>query len=184
MKKPTRNVFIRYNISQNDKMGIYFYGFNSRKQAENVHIYNNTHYIGKGLHVEVFPEGRIPINTTFENNIFYFEEKGEWGEHAEGINTVFRNNVYYNIEPHPSETQAIVADPGFAQPGKAGFDIDLKTMQELRGYQLRSGSPCVDAGIEIENAGGIDFLKTPIDTVGTDVGAFEFEKTKLSMGTR
>ena len=39
MKKPNRNVVIRYNISQNEKEGLYFYGFNSSKDAENIHIY-------------------------------------------------------------------------------------------------------------------------------------------------
>lgn len=176
MKKPTRNVVIRYNVSENDREGIYFYGFDKSKQAENVHIYNNTHYIRKGLHVEVFAEGRTPINTTFENNIFYFEEKGEWGRKAAGINTVFHNNVYHNIEPHPSETQAIVADPRFIQPGAAGFDIDLKTMDGLRGYRLRSGSPCIDASVEIDNTSEIDILKNRIDTDGADIGAFEYQK--------
>ncbi|MGJ8654368.1 MAG: right-handed parallel beta-helix repeat-containing protein [Opitutaceae bacterium] len=174
MKKPTRNVIIRYNISQNDREGIYFYGFDKKKQAENVHIYNNTHYVQKGLHVEVFAEGRTPINTTFENNIFYFEGKGEWGPEALGINTVFRNNVYHNIEPHPSETKAIVEDPQFVQPGEAGFNIDLKTMDALRGYQLRSRSPCIDAGLVIENAGEADILKTPLDSRRTDIGAIKF----------
>lgn len=181
MKKPTRNVVIRYNISQDDRKGIYFYGFDKSKQAENVHIYNNTHYVRKGLHVEVFAEGRTPINSTFENNIFYFEGQGEWGPNAAGINTVFRNNVYHNIQPHPSETQAIVADPEFERPGEAGSVIDLTTMNGLRGYQLKSGSPCVDAGVVIENAGGMDFVRTPIDAGGADIGAFEFQKTASSI---
>ncbi|TWU37924.1 hypothetical protein Q31b_47130 [Novipirellula aureliae] len=181
MKRPTRNVVIRYNISQNDREGIYFYGFNRSKQAENVHVYNNTHYVRKGLHVEVFAEGRTPINSTFENNIFFFEGKGEWGPNAAGINTVFRNNVYHNIEPHLSETQAIVADPKFERPGKAGSLIDLMTMNELRGYQLKSGSPCVDAGVAIENAGGIDLVRTPIDAGGADIGAIEFQKSAPSI---
>ena len=80
MKRPTRNVVIRYNISQNDRAGIYFYGFDRNKEAENVHIYNNTHFVRKGLDVEVFVEGRTPVNTLFENNIFYFEGKGAWGK--------------------------------------------------------------------------------------------------------
>ena len=141
-----------------------------------MHIYNNTHYVRKGLHVEVFAEGRTPVNTTFENNIFYFEDKGEWGRKAIGINTVFRNNVYHNIEPHPSETQAIVANPKFVLPGRAGSNIDLKTMRELRGYQLRADSPCVDAGIGIDNAGGIDIWKYSVSDDEVDIGAFELKK--------
>ncbi|MBK1855599.1 hypothetical protein JO972_11560 [Verrucomicrobiaceae bacterium 5K15] len=175
MKRPTRNVVIRYNVSENDREGIYFYGFDRNKQAENVHIYNNTHYVRKGLHVEVFAEGRTPVNTTFENNIFYFEDKGEWGPKAEGINTVFRNNVYHNILPHPSDSQAIVADPKFVRAGKAGFHINLKTMDALRGYRPRAGSLCIDAAIPIQNAGGIDILKKAVDPDSADIGALEFQ---------
>ena len=176
MKRPTRNVTIRYNVSQNDKHGIYFYGFDEDTQAENVHIYNNTHYVRKGLNVEVFVEGRTPVNTTFENNIFYFEGKGKGGRKAKGINTVFRNNVYHNIEPHLSDKQAIVADPKFVQPGKVGHNIDLKTMDALRGYLLRSDSPCINASVVIKNAGGIDIMKQSIDTDAADIGAFELNK--------
>ena len=34
MKKRNRNVVIRYNLSQNDKEGIYFYGFENEKKAK------------------------------------------------------------------------------------------------------------------------------------------------------
>jgi hypothetical protein len=178
MKKPTRNVVIRYNVSQNDKHGIYFYGFEGKQMAENVHIYNNTHFIRKGLKVDVFVEGRTPINTLFENNIFYFEGKGEWGRRAsKGINTSFCNNLYFNIEPHPSDTQPIVGNPRFVRPGVAGTDIDLKTMAELQGYRLQLSSPAVDAGLPIKDNGGLDLLKTQVEAKNADIGAFETTKS-------
>ena len=176
MKRPTRNVVIRYNVSQNDHKGIYFYGFEKDARAENVHIYNNTHFISKEYDVRVFAENRTPVNTLFENNIFFFEGKGAWGKNAEGVNTVFRNNLYFNIEPHPSETKPMTADPEFSRPGRAGVDIDLKTMLALQGYRLRPGSPCVDAGLTIPDNGGIDILKTAIDAGTPDVGAVELSK--------
>jgi hypothetical protein len=184
MKRPTRNVVIRYNISQNDRAGIYFYGFDRNKEAENVHIYNNTHFVRKGLDVEVFVEGRTPVNTLFENNIFYFEGKGAWGKNAAGINTTFRNNLYFNIEPHPSETQPIEGNPGFTNPGTGGTDIDLLTMTALRGYGVKVGSPCIDVGLPIIGNGGMDLLKTAVGPNGVDIGAFEFSKTKLSGGKK
>jgi hypothetical protein len=177
MKRPTRNVVIRYNISQNDREGIYFYGFEKNKSAENVHIYNNTHFVKKGLHVSVFAEGRTPINTTFENNIFFFEGKGEWGKNAAGINTVFRNNLYYNITPHSSDTQPVLADPGFIKPGAAGSDINLKKMDALRGYQLQPGSPGINRAIPVSNNGGRDIVKTAADPSESDIGAFEYQVT-------
>lgn len=174
MKKPGRNYVIRYNISENDREGIYFYGFDREKSVENVHIYNNTHYVRKGLDVSVFAEGRKPVNTTFENNVFFFEEKGEWGKNATGINTVFRNNLYYNIDPHPSETSPVLENPGFLRPGITGKGIDLGTMAGLRGYQPQAGSLCIDAGIAIKDHGGLDILKTKVESSRADIGAVEF----------
>jgi hypothetical protein len=172
MKKQNRNVVIRYNVSQNDKEGIYFYGFEKSREAKNIHIYNNTHFVRDGLHVEVFAENRTPINTLFENNIFFFEGRGNWGKNAKGINTKFRNNLYFNISPHQSDTSAMTANPLFYQPGAAGSNINLKTMDALQGYSLMPGSPCIDAGIIIKDNGGKDLLGTKLVIGKADVGAF------------
>ncbi len=173
MKRRNRNVVIRYNVSQNDKEGIYFYGFENARQASGIHVYNNTHFVGKDLDVAVFPEGRTPINTLFENNIFFFESRGKWGRNADGIDTSFHNNLYFNIVPHKSDTRPKVADPMFRQPGRAGTDIDLKTMAALRGYGLKAGSPCIDAGVKIGNNGRRDLLGNEVPVGKTDIGAFE-----------
>jgi hypothetical protein len=175
MKRRNRNAVIRYNVSQNDKEGIYFYGFENSREAEGIHIYNNTHFVGKGLDVSVFPEGRTPINTLFENNIFFFTERGKWGKNADGISTLFHNNLYFNIPPHKSDTSPMAANPMFVQPGIAGADIDLKTMAALRGYRLRFGSPCIDTGVTINDHGGKDLLGIKVMVGKTDVGAFEHQ---------
>lgn len=173
MKKRNRNVVIRYNVSQNDRKGIYFYGFENSRKAKDIHIYNNTHFVREGLDVSVFPEGRTPINSLFENNIFFFEGRGEWGKKANGLNTTFRNNLYFNIPAHKSDTRAIAANPMFIQPGIAGTGIELQTMEALRGYRLKPGSPCIDAGITIEDNGGKDLLGTRVMMGKADVGALE-----------
>ncbi len=178
MKRRNRNVVIRYNISQNDQKGIYFYGFEKNREARGIHIYNNTHFVRKGLAVTVFPEGRTPLNSCFENNLFVFEGQGAWGKNAKGIDTVFRNNLYFNIAPHESETRPITTDPMLVRPGKAGPDIDLQSMEALRGYRLQSGSPCIDAGLDVENNGGIDLLGTAIGPGRTDVGATAYERAR------
>jgi hypothetical protein len=170
MKRPTRNVIIRYNVSQNDTEGIYFYGFENAKAARDIHIYNNTHYVCKGLDVQVFPEGRTPLNSLFENNIFYFEGQGHWGDSAKGINTLFRNNLYYNITPHKSDVNPKTADPLFSQPGITGTNIDLKTMSALSGYRPKPGSPCNQSGVTIKDNGGQDLLKTKLQN--QTIGAF------------
>ncbi len=159
MKRPNHHVIIRHNVSQNDREGIYFYGFEREKKATSIHIYNNTHYVRAGLNVKVFAEDRTPLNSTFENNIFYFEGKGGWGKNAKGINTTFKNNVYFNLAPHASDTQAQTENPRFVGPGKAGKDIDLKTMKALEVYRLMPTSPFLKGAEQIEESGGQNILK-------------------------
>jgi hypothetical protein len=173
MKRTNRNIVIRYNISQNDKEGIYFYGFENSKEAKDIHIYNNTHYVGKDFNVSIFCEGRTPINSRFENNIFYFEDRGTWGKNASGSNTTFRNNLYFNISPHKSDTSPRTSNPMFYQPGIAGANINLETMEALHGYQLNPGSPCIDSGITIQPNGGTDFFKSRVVIGKADIGASE-----------
>ena len=174
MKKPNRNVVIRYNISQNERKGIYFYGFDREEDAENIHIYNNTHFTRKGLKVKVFPENRTPINTRFENNVFYFEGKGLWGKHGKGINTTFENNLYFNIKPRADDPAAIVGDPKFVQGGQAGTRIDLRTKKSLLGYRLQKGSAAIDRGISIKTSTEIqDFFGRMVEDHACNIGAVE-----------
>ncbi len=173
MKRRNRGVVIRYNVSQDDKEGIYFYGFDKEKKARDVHVYNNTHFVSKDHDVQVFCEGRTPINTRFENNIFYFEGQGQWGAHAKGINTTFDNNLYFNITPHVSDKRPVLADPLFVSPGQAGTGIDLKTMASLVGYRLKAGSPCIDAGTVIKAAGRRDLMGIHVPEHDVDLGAFQ-----------
>jgi hypothetical protein len=174
MKRPTRYVFIRYNISQNDREGIYFYGFEREQLADHVYIYNNTHYVSKDLDVEVFCENRTPLNSVFENNIFYFEGAGSWGQNAGGINTRFNNNLYFNISPHESDRNPVVGDPLFEGSGKAGSRINMRTRESLRGYRLASESPCIDSGSIIPDNGGLDFWGNRISDSKPDIGAHEW----------
>ena len=79
--------------------------------------------------------------------------------------------LYYGIDPHPSDQKAISADAKFSRPGRAGTNIDLKTMKELLGYRVNRQSPCLDKGVPIENNGGIDFFKNKIRGGGSHIGA-------------
>ena len=174
MKRPTRYVYIRYNISQNDKEGIYFYGFEREQKADHIYIYNNTHYVSKDLDVEVFCENRTPLNSVFENNIFYFEGAGRWGQNAKGINLRFNNNLYFNISPHESDRNSVVGDPLFEAPGAGGSRVDMRTRKSLLGYHLTSDSPCIDSGSIIPDNGGLDFWGNRISDRKPDIGAHEW----------
>ena len=172
MKRPNANVTIRYNVSQNDRDGIYFYGFDVETGAANIHIYNNTHYVKKGLKAQFIAENRTPLASTFENNIFYFAGEGRWGSQAKGIKTLFNNNVYFNLTPHSSDKNARMLDPLFISPGKAGTEIDLNTMKALDGYRLQPGSPCRHGATQIDDHGGQNILKEVIDDQLQRYGAF------------
>jgi hypothetical protein len=176
MRKPyNTDITIRYNISQNELLGAYLYGFPWTKGVKDVKVYNNTHYFGKGKGNRVFVAAgkeRTATETAFRNNIFYFADKAEWGFEPDS-SCVFENNLYYNIAEKGEK--ALVADPLFVDPGKGGTDIDMADPKRLSGYQLAEDSPAINAGIEIDNNGGIDFNGNSL--VGNpDVGAFEFQK--------
>ena len=161
MKRPNRNVVIRYNVSQNDREGIYFYGFEEERQAEDIHIYNNTHFVRKGLEVSVFPEGRTPLNSTFENNIFYFEGEGHWGRNAQGINTTFRNNLYFNIEPHPSDARPMDGRSRLRRTRTGRHRHRPGDDGRPSGVPAPRDSPCRNASIPIRTMGDTIFSNSP-----------------------
>ncbi len=178
MKRPNRNVVIRYNISSNDREGLYFYGFDRNSEAKNIHIYNNTHYVGKKYDVEVFCEGRTPVNTVFENNIFYFEGKGQWGKHPCGKGVKFSNNLYYNITPHPTDSHALTADPRLVAPGASIGACDMKTRTALKGFYLEAASPCRLRGRFIRKNGGRDFFGGALPEGRPDIGAHQRQRDR------
>ena len=76
MKRPNKNVTIRYNLSVNERYGAYFYGFESATAVENVKIYNNTHYFKGSISPEIMVRDRTPRATIFSNNIFFAAGSG------------------------------------------------------------------------------------------------------------
>jgi hypothetical protein len=176
MRKPVNtDITIRYNISQNELLGAFLYGFPTDKGVKDVKIYNNTFYFGKGKGTRIFVEAgktRIPIETSFRNNIFYFEDKAEWG--FEPDNTcIFENNLYYNVSRRG--TNAITADPLFVNPGNGGTNIDMTDPNRLFGYQLKESSPAISTGKIIEENPGKDFVGNPVKGE-PNIGAFEKKK--------
>lgn len=165
MRKPVNtDITIRYNISQNELLGAFLYGFPTEKGVKDVKIYNNTLYFGKGKGNTVFVAAgkyRTPTETEFRNNIFYFEDEAEWGFEPDQT-CVFETNLYYHIRSRG--TNAITADPLFVDPGKGGTNIDMKDPNRLPGYKLKEGSPAIESGEIIMNNGGKDFSGRPIST--------------------
>jgi hypothetical protein len=167
------DVTIRYNISQNELLGAYLYGFPPETGLEDVKIYNNTHYFGKGKGTRIFVRAgkeRIPIKSAFRNNIFFFEDKAEWG--FEPDNTcIFENNLFYNVTAKGKN--AIHTDPLFVNPGTGGTDIDMHDPERLSGYRLKENSPCLGAGAVINENGGKDFWGNPVNSGLPEIGSYE-----------
>lgn len=175
MKRPVADVVVRYNLSVNELYGGYHYGFEIATDLSNVHVYNNTHYYGKGIPVIMGPNlHRTPMETVFNNNIFYaVNHGGTMGVNAEnGANLVYDTNVYYNITPPASETDARTEDPVFIDPEMEPHDIDMENGRDiLRGYRLSTQSPYLEGGKVIENNGGLDFWGDPVPAGSTGFGA-------------
>ena len=167
------DVTIRYNISQNELLGAYKYGFPTEKGLKDVKVYNNTHYFGKGKGKSVFVaagKNRIPIETEFRNNIFYFEDEAEWG--FEPDNTcIFENNLFFNVSSRGAS--AVNSDPLFVNPGSGGTNIDMRDPERLSGYKLKNNSPCIGVGVDIKENGGSDFWGNSLYSSVPDIGAHE-----------
>jgi hypothetical protein len=114
MRKYNKRVIIRYNVSMNELMGAYLYGFPADDGLDVVTVHDNLHYFKAGSKVQVFPSPRLertPIKTHFRNNVFFFAEPAAWGpEPAE--NCLFDANYFYNVAPRGTnavtDTSAVV----------------------------------------------------------------------------
>lgn len=167
------DITIRYNISQNELLGCYLYGFPTEFGIKDVKVYNNTHYFGKGKGTKMFVAGgkvRVPIETTFMNNIFYFEDAADWGFDPDS-SCFWENNLFYNVSAKGAN--AIASNPLFQNPGTGGTDIDMTDPDRLDGYRLLKDSPAINAGINIKNSGTIDFAGNSLNG-NPDLGSFEF----------
>lgn len=173
MRRYNRDITIRYNLSVNERLGAYLYGFPWENDARGIWIYNNTHYFKAGLNASIFASpGRVrtPSYTYFYNNIFYFEDKGTWGVKPDET-CEFKNNLFFNVAPRGEG--AVVADPLFVSAGEVPYDVDMRDPERLSGYRLKENSPAINAGIVINDNGGKDFQGNPVGTASIDIGAYE-----------
>lgn len=149
----------RYNISENDQNHVLFCVGSSSDMNE---VYNNTFYIDSGA-------SYIVPNAWFLNNIFMADKQAVMTiqDPERGI---FVNNCYAgNWEVMPADAAAIKADPLFATPA-----AESEEGNTLKGYLLMASSPCIDAGIIIEENGNKDILGNVLPQRGKpDIGAVQ-----------
>lgn len=180
------NVVVRYNISRND------HGYGSDKGAiftltgdstatSSEFIYNNTIYTPANLSPAFVYDQTSGHTTTFYNNIFYNLSATAQYHLTSGNSNLFDFNVFYdpNGRPatEPADADELTNDPELVAPGAGTNGINT-----LTGYELQSGSPCIDSGLTITtnltgnpNAGGLDFWGNSVTFNGaTDRGANEW----------
>jgi len=164
------SLICRYNISQNDQGNIFCVNY----PVMNINIYNNTVYIPSNQSPTIISErntGSGTRNYTFNNNIIYNNSTtASYGYTTTGYTRNIDYNCYYGIHPstEPADAHKITSDPMFVNPGSGG--IGLNTVD---GYKLKTGSPCINAGIYIPNNGGKDYWGNPVGTGKPDIGAYE-----------
>lgn len=176
MKRPNADVTIRYNLSVNEEMGSYFYGFENDDDLSDLNIYNNTHYYDATHSPEILVRDRTPIETAFNNNIFYAEGSGTMGSNANnGVNVTYDTNGYFNIAAPASETNGLTQDPLFVSPGAEPHEVDMEFGRDvLAGYMLSANSSFINNGATINSNGGLDFWGNPIPIGAADLGAAEY----------
>jgi hypothetical protein len=171
-----KNNIVRYNISQNDgtknnrRSAIDIYAANA--EMSDCEIYNNTLYNSSGAGIG-FGGLHVP-GIVVRNNIFICSGELISGEAKRGR---FENNIYWPIneqgltfdglrfEKWVAQTgqerigDTVVGryvDPLLVEPGTVKLTNPAK-LTNLKAYRLKTGSPCLGAGIPIENNGGRDF---------------------------
>jgi hypothetical protein len=182
----------RYNISQNDQT--HLIQIHGNTEDGNL-IHNNIFYVDHstvdldyycGMENE---KETAKMGVTFRNNIFYAGGQGRfrsvythgsaWERQfndtikfsaSEG-GPLFENNCFYGtwLNGIPEDENKIVADPMFILPGSGA-----KGLPTLGGYQLKPGSPCIDAGIAIDMDRQQDFFGNPVTDEAMDIGVYEY----------
>jgi len=177
-----RDNIIRYNISQNDgvknnrRSGLDIYSAGPNASA--CQVYNNTVYSKHGAAVGF---GGLPMpEVVFRNNIFICSGAVISGDSQRGR---FEGNLYWSADGRAlsfdgysslhawaeatgrerigNEIVGRVVDPKLTGPGTATV-TDPAALADLKAYRLMPDSPCLAAGMVIEDNGGRDFWGRPV----------------------
>jgi hypothetical protein len=171
-----KNNIVRYNISQNDgtknnrRSGIDIYSANDK--MSDCQIYNNTIYNSTGAGI-AFGGMDVP-GVIIRNNIFICSGELITGQAGRGR---FENNIYWALDGRGIKFDGKSFEQWIARTGQEKIDgsivgtythpllvepgetavKDPTSLADMRSYRLKANSPCLKAGIPIENNGGHDF---------------------------
>ncbi|MDD6057515.1 MAG: right-handed parallel beta-helix repeat-containing protein [Clostridiales bacterium] len=180
----------RYNISQNDLIGILNLPGNP-----DAHIYNNTFYIKEG--VPIIRTDMRNGAAKMENNIFYYsgtspkEETWYYNEATQ----IYHNNLYYNYAQIPKgdakgiridadAAVQILKNPGSAPSSAKNKGPGVYERSAFEGYLPAEGSPVINQGVTITDANGFavekDFFGKQIGE-HPEIGAAESDSPSLML---
>ena len=184
------NTTFRYNISQNDRRGV----FDLPGNGPGNHIYNNTVYIGKD---SAMLTGRSNSQAKFENNIFInasdTKKTETWNRGNQHGGQTYDNNMYVNYANRPAsdsnavevaDVATVLANAGHAPSApKANGSVYGRSGSEFDGYKPVDNSPAINAGKVISDMNDYavtnDFFGNTIK--GTpDLGAVESNVLSVS----
>ena len=184
------NTTFRYNISQNDRRGV----FDLPGNGPGNHIYNNTVYIGKDSAVLT---NRSNSQAKFENNIFInatdTKKTETWNRGNQHGGQTYDNNMYVNYTNKPAsdsnavevaDVKTVLANAGHAPSApKADGSVYGRSGSEFDGYKPVDNSPAINAGKVISDMNDYavtnDFFGNTIK--GTpDLGAVESNVLSVS----
>ena len=184
------NTTFRYNISQNDRRGV----FDLPGNGPGNHIYNNTVYIGKD---SAMLTDRSNSQAKFENNIFInasdTKKTETWNRGNQHGGQTYDKNMYVNYANKPAsdsnavevaDVATVLANAGHAPSApKANGSVYGRSGSEFDGYKPVDGSPAINAGKVISDMNDYavtnDFFGNTIK--GTpDLGAVESNVLSVS----
>ena len=184
------NTTFRYNISQNDRRGV----FDLPSNGPGNHIYNNTVYIGKDSAVLT---DRSNSQAKFENNIFInasdTKKTETWNRGNQHGGQTYDKNMYVNYANRPAsdsnavevaDVKTVLANAGHAPSApKANGSVYGRSGSEFDGYKPVDNSPAINAGKVISDMNDYavtnDFFGNTIK--GTpDLGAVESNVLSVS----
>ena len=184
------NTTFRYNISQNDRRGV----FDLPSNGPGNHIYNNTVYIGKDSAVLT---DRSNSQAKFENNIFInaadTKKTETWNRGNQHGGQTYDNNMYVNYANRPAsdshavevaDVKTVLSNAGHAPSApKATGSVYGRSGSEFDGYKPVDNSPAINAGKVISDMNDYavmnDFFGNTIK--GTpDLGAVESNVLSVS----
>jgi len=165
---------VRYNVFQND----HHHSVRVSGKPTNTYIYNNIMYIGEGqINTDIIWHkswGGYPDKTNYFNNIIYNLGTGSNYKLGSSTNNLFSNNLYYGnpasnepLDPYKKTSDPLLMNPG---SGEMGFE-------SLDGYMIHSGSPAIDAGMDLNTENTDDFFGNPIPSgAAPDIGVHEYQQ--------